>query len=99
MSPTRYREEVFNVTLAELLIARGILSDPEQILKKGTSGKALPDVLITFRGLRLAIEGKVDDAPSAKDVALGQADDRVVKGIAHIGIVILGTLILFAVIA
>ncbi|MDP3062919.1 MAG: hypothetical protein Q8O40_06890, partial [Chloroflexota bacterium] len=48
----------------------------------------IPDVLVVFQGLRTVIEGKVDDQPSAAQNALQDAQERVDKGIAHIGIAV-----------
>ncbi|MGH9676316.1 MAG: N-6 DNA methylase, partial [Candidatus Acidiferrum sp.] len=43
-----------------------------------------PDVLFQLRGLRVVIEGKLADHPSAQDVVLEDARKRVRSGIAHI---------------
>jgi hypothetical protein len=79
----RHREEVLNVFLATCLSARGVDADPETILKKG---RAKPDVIATFRGLRCAVEGKVADTPRAAEVVLGDARRRIDQGVAHIAI-------------
>ncbi len=85
-----YREEVFNVLLALLLHDRGIVTAPEQSFKKALHEKRhVPDVLVTFRGLRTAIEGKVADKATAEEKALAQAQERVNNGVAHIGIALL----------
>ncbi len=48
----RYREEVFNIYLAELLRDRGIASVPESITMQGyAKGRKMPDVVIEFYGL------------------------------------------------
>lgn len=82
-----YRQEVFNVLLAQLLQERGVVSAPEDVLvtKSGGSRK-MPDVLVDFSGLRTAIEGEVSDQPNAEARALDSARKRVEDGIAHIGI-------------
>lgn len=89
MSTTGYREEVLNVLLAQLLEEQGIVSAPEQSLKKASKSRRVPDVLVLFRGLRTAIEGKVDDHPTAVADVLKDARGRVEQGIAHIGIAVL----------
>ncbi len=84
-----YRQEVFNVLLAQLLQERGAVSAPENIIKLG-GGKSrkMPDVIVTFRGLRTALEGEVDDQGHAHDKALAAARQRVETGIAHIGVAV-----------
>lgn len=90
MTTGRYREEVFNVLLALLLHQRGVVTAPEQAFKQAIEGRRhIPDVLVVFQGLRTVIEGKVDDRPNAPEEALQQAQERVNKGIAHIGIAVL----------
>ena len=56
-------------------------ADAETIL---VHGKHRPDVLFQLRGLRVIIEGKFADHPSAGDVVLEDARKRVRSGIAHI---------------
>jgi hypothetical protein len=89
MSNAGYREEVLNVLLAQLLDEQGIVSAPEQSLKRASKTRRVPDVLVLFRGLRTAIEGKVDDHPTAVEDVLKDARGRVEQGIAHIGIAVL----------
>jgi len=89
MSTGRYREEVLNVLLAQLLNEQGIVSAPEQSLRQAAQARRVPDVLVLFRGLRTAIEGKVDDHPTAMNDVLRNARGRVEQGIAHIGVAIL----------
>ena len=89
MSNTGYREEVLNVLLAQLLDEQGIISAPEQSLKQVSQSRRIPDVLVSFRGLRTAIEGKVADHPTAREDVLQNARGRVEQGIAHIGISVL----------
>jgi hypothetical protein len=85
--PVLYRQEVLNVLLAQLLQERGVVTAPESIIKTGPEQqRSMPDVLIDFKGLRLAIEGEVGDQPDAEYKALESARNRVVTGIAHIGI-------------
>lgn len=90
MSRQGYREEVFNVLLALLLHQRGVVTAPEQSLRQAVEGRRrVPDVLVSFQGLRTVIEGKVGDRPDAAEEVLQQARERVNKGIAHIGIGVL----------
>jgi hypothetical protein len=86
---TGFREEVLNVILAQILEAHGVIYAPERIIKArpGITRK-MPDVLVYFRGLRLIIEGKVEDAPNAEESALNAARQRVEEGLAHIGVAI-----------
>ncbi len=89
MTTGRYREEVFNVLLALLLHERGVVTAPEQSFRQAfEKHRGVPDVLVVFRGLRTVIEGKVDESPDAAERALSQAQQRVDKGIAHIGIAV-----------
>jgi len=81
MAVTGFRQEVLNVELARLLAQKGIIAEPETRMPK-----AMPDVLVVFRGLRLIIEGEVSDQPNARDRALRSADERIEKGIAQIGV-------------
>jgi hypothetical protein len=89
MSNSGYREEVFNVLLAQLLAEQGIVSAPEQSIKQALKSRSVPDVMVIFRGLRTAIEGKVDDNPKAKDEVMQNIQHRIEQGIAHIGIAVL----------
>lgn len=82
-----YRQEVFNVLLAQLLQERGVIVAPESIIKAGPS-RRMPDVLVTYRGLRTAIEGEIDDDAGAKERARESARGRVEEGIAHIGVAV-----------
>jgi hypothetical protein len=74
----RFREEVLNVKLAELLKERGLKADPEVIQGK------LPDVRVVIGGLILILEGK----SSSKTNLMKQAKDRVNSGLANISIAI-----------
>jgi len=86
---TGYRQEVFNVLLAQILGRHGVISAPEIILKaKPGMKRRMPDVLVSFLGLRLIIEGEVEDAPKAEDRALNSARQRVEEGLAHIGVAV-----------
>lgn len=83
MANEDFREEVLNVSLARLLSARGFVSSPETIHKKAAE-RRLPDVLVSLRGLRLIIEGKVENRSAASADALR----RVEEGMAHISIAV-----------
>jgi hypothetical protein len=81
----KQRQEVFNVTLAQLLQNRGVVAAPENILYAGESHQRhMPDVIVNFQGLRTAIEGEIQ-AADARRKALNSAAHRVESGIAHIG--------------
>lgn len=82
---SRHREEVLNTTLAACIVARGMAADPETIMKQG---HARPDVMVKFRGLRCAIEGKVDDVAQARAVVSGDARRRIDQGIAHLAVAV-----------
>ncbi len=88
--PHNYRQEVFNVLLAQLLEERGIVSAPEDVLKTTPdSPRKMPDVLVDFSGLRTVIEGEVDDQYNYGPKAISSARKRVEQGIAHIGVAII----------
>ncbi|NWF78190.1 MAG: hypothetical protein HXY36_06400 [Chloroflexi bacterium] len=90
MSSSGYREEVFNVLLALLLHERCVVIAPEQSFRQALQERRhVPDVLVVYRGLRTVIEGKVADKLAAAEKALLQARDRVVSGVAHVGIALL----------
>jgi len=84
----RYRQEVLNVVLAQLLQDRGVISAPESIIKGPLTSRRMPDVLVIFRGLRTLIEGEVADQADAATKALNAARRRVMEGIAHIGVAV-----------
>jgi hypothetical protein len=86
----RNREEVLNVALALALKSLGIVTAPETVLRETLErGRAMPDVLVDYDGLRTVIEGKVDVGAGAEAAARHDAFQRVEKGIAHIGIAVL----------
>jgi hypothetical protein len=87
---TGYRQEVFNVLLAQLLQERGVIAAPESVIRTSpTSNRKMPDVIVNFQGLRTIIEGEVDDQPNARDKALASVGKRVEDGIAHIGVAVI----------
>lgn len=81
MALQRNREEVVNTQLAILISSLGVTADAETI---HVHGQHRPDVLFQLRGLRVVIEGKFADHPSAEQVVLDDARRRVRSGIAHI---------------
>jgi len=84
-----YRQEVFNILLAQLLQERGVIAAPENIVKSSVEQhRHMPDVLVSFNGLRTAIEGEVGDHADAQTLAVKSARYRVEEGIAHIGVAI-----------
>ncbi len=84
-----YRQEVFNVLLAQLLQERGVIAAPENILRAGPERRRkMPDVIAHYQGLRLIIEGEVSDQPDAHDRALASAQRRVEEGLVHIGVAV-----------
>jgi len=86
----QYREEVLNVFLALVLQEQGIVSAPEQALSDALEKKRrLPDVLVDFSGLTVAIEGKVEDQKDASATVLKQARQRLEQGIGHLAIAVL----------
>jgi len=82
-----YREEVFNVYLAELLRDRGVVGVPESVTRQGRR-RRMPDVVVEFFGLRVMLEGKVGDVPQAHVKALEAARNRLEQGIAQIGVAV-----------
>lgn len=85
-NPTRpsVRQEVLNVLLAQLLQERELEVAPEQILRDPSGLRRMPDVIVDFQGLRLAIEGEFASR-NAHEKASKSARQRVEDGIAHMG--------------
>ena len=81
MAQQRNREEAVNTQFAILISKLGVTADAETIM---VHGKHRPDVLFQLRGLRVIIEAKFVDHPSAGDVVLEDARKRVKSGVAHI---------------
>lgn len=81
------RQEVLNVTLASALQRRGLVAAPEQVLRR-RGGVSLPDVIVDFYGLRLAIEAEFGLTDSARAAAHEKARERVDRAIAHVGIAV-----------
>ncbi len=82
-----FRQEVFNVLLAQLLQERKIISAPEEILSS-PAGRKMPDVLVEYLGLRTVIEGEVADQANAAEKALASGSKRIEDGIAHIALAV-----------
>ncbi|MHB8627097.1 MAG: DNA methyltransferase family protein [Aggregatilineales bacterium] len=83
-----WRQEVLNVTLAQVLQQRGVIAAPESILRAdANANRQMPDVLVHYQGMRLAIEGEVE-APNAHNKALASAQHRVETGVGQIGIAV-----------
>lgn len=81
----RRREEVVNVVLAQACCDSGLLADPENILS-AQGRRNMPDVVISFQGLRCAVDGKYNDNPNAKAEVLQQVRDRIEIGLCHVGV-------------
>lgn len=82
----RHREEVLNTVLAEVIVARGLNADPETIRR---SGAHRPDVYIAFRGMRLGLEGKIDDVANARALVIEDAMKRVDAGLTQMSIAVI----------
>jgi len=78
----RYREEVINVKLAELLREYGLRADPETI-KRG----ALPDVIISIEGIKVNLEGRFIDSPQAVNL-IEKVKERIKENIADLGVAV-----------
>ena len=86
---TGYRQEVFNVLLAQLLQDRGVIAAPEKVIGLNpVANRKMPDVIVNFQGLRTIIEGEVDDQINARDKAISSVAHHVEDGIAHIGVAV-----------
>ena len=81
----RHREEVVNIYLASCLEDAGIHADPEQI-EHITGGRTMPDVIVSFMGLRCIIEGKFDDTAGAQQMIEKTISERVRDGITHLAL-------------
>ncbi|MEK6324318.1 MAG: hypothetical protein AABN33_21985 [Acidobacteriota bacterium] len=81
----RRREEVLNVLLAQVICNTGMMADPENILNID-GARQMPDVLLSFRGLRCVLDGKYANAQNSKAQVREQVDERLASGLAHIGI-------------
>jgi len=85
----RSRGEVLNVHLAIILNERGLISAPESILQLPCGQRRYPDVLVEYRDLRVAIEGKIGDNPSARAECLKAANERIEERIADVALAVI----------
>lgn len=83
------RQEVMNVLLAQLLQERGLVAAPEQIFKQPLRSVSLPDVIVDFQGLRLAIECEFGKDGTAKKAAYQAAKNRVEQALSHVGVAVI----------
>ncbi len=84
-----YRQEVLNTILAQILDENGLISSPENILKESIFlNRRMPDIVVSYNGLRLIIEGEVGDNPNAQQDAMKSCEKRVKEGICHIAIAV-----------
>ena len=79
----RHREEVINVRLADLLSGRGVNAHAETIV--GTRRQYLPDVLLRWHGLPIAIECKLNGSGARSEVD-EQVRGRLDANLASVGI-------------
>lgn len=87
--PTANRQEILNVLVAQLLQERGLVAAPEQIISRmDLASRRMPDVLVDFQGLRLAIESEYAST-GAENKASKAALRRVEEGIAHVGMALI----------
>src|SRR5208282_1759573 len=81
-----HRQEALNVILAQILESQGLVAAPEQIRRVANVATVrLPDVLVDFLGLRLAIEAEYGSTADAHTKAYEKAQSRVAENVAHIG--------------
>lgn len=59
----RYREEVINIRLADILREMGFKASAE-IISKGK----LPDVMVYISGVKINIEGRFETSPQVKEL-------------------------------
>ena len=78
----RFKEEVINVLLAELLIDYGLHAEPETIRQQ----KA-PDVFIPMEGVKINLEGRFVNNPAIKTLR-DDVKERIEQGIAEIGVAV-----------
>ena len=86
MAKLRNREEVINTQLAIVISKLGVTADAETI---HVHGQHRPDVLFQMRGLRVIIEGKIEDVPNAGDVVMEDARRRIRNGLSHIAVAVI----------
>lgn len=85
----RFREEVLNVVLAELLETRGLVSVPEGI-RSTRHGTRLPDVTIAdLFGVPFVIEGRIFTAEPVRETLLADTRQRVEEGLTRLALAVL----------
>jgi len=82
------RQEVLNVLLAEILCEYGLLGCAEKYIKTKSSNAKMPDLLIDFGGIRIAIEAEFSSTAKAWKKAFDKSLLRVEQGISHVGVAI-----------
>ncbi|HZP81218.1 MAG TPA: hypothetical protein VFB21_06250 [Chthonomonadaceae bacterium] len=85
---TKAREEVMNVILADCINDSGLSAEAENVEADLHGSRALPDVVVSFQGLRCSIEGKWEDASRARQIVAEQAKARIKNGIAHLALAV-----------
>jgi hypothetical protein len=86
---TQSREEVMNVLLGVCINDSGMSAEAENVESNAIGRRALPDVVVSYQGLRCSVEGKWADANNARQIVAGQARDRIQTGIAHIALAVI----------
>lgn len=81
-----FREEVVNVTLAQMLNRRGVLSAiPERIVSVGEHGRRFPDVaLAEISGLPVIVEGRIGGRAGVQESLDADCPTRIVDGLATV---------------
>ena len=82
MPAYRHREETLNTQLALLLARLGAAQPEAETIQ--VQGRERPDVLFSWRGLRVVIEGKFADHPQARQAVFQDAQGRIQRGLAHL---------------
>jgi hypothetical protein len=82
MTAYRHREETLNTQLALLLARLGAAQPEAETIQ--VQGRERPDVLFSWRGLRVVIEGKFADHPQARQAVFQDAQGRIQRGLAHL---------------
>ncbi|HEV2705996.1 MAG TPA: hypothetical protein VGV59_08725 [Pyrinomonadaceae bacterium] len=91
MQEATVREEVLNVALADVLSERELVSIPETIVQATRQrGRKLPDVTIgDLWGVRIVIEGRVEENTGVRTTVFRDAKKRVTEGLAPICLAVL----------
>ena len=81
-----FREEVVNVTLAQLLNRRGVVSAiPERSVPIGERRRGVPDVaLAELSGLPVVLEGRIGDGPGVQESLDSDCPGRIEDGLAAV---------------